>query len=149
MNNGKKRVLLLILLIGTYLLAFVMNFMPAIKHPDLNLDRIDLITSILFAIFLLMYSSTGSKKLRIFSMFGIFSGIAIFLIVNFESVMSDNFILNTIASIQYPLFSIFTIPFFGVNLLFDVNYATYSLYLSLFYVIVLGLSNYFKKKNEI
>lgn len=149
MNNGKKRVLLLILLIGTYLLAFVMNFMPAIKHPDLNLDRIDLITSILFAIFLLIYSSTGSKKLRIFSMFGIFSGIAIFLIVNFESVMSDNFILNAIASIQYPLYSIFTIPFFGGNLLFDVNYATYSLYLSLFYVIVLGLSIYFKKKNEI
>jgi len=74
MSNRKKRVLLLILLIGTYLLAFVMNFMPAIKHPDLNLDRIDLITSILVATFLLMYSSTGSKKLRIFSMVGIFFG---------------------------------------------------------------------------
>ena len=149
MSNRKKRVLLLILLIGTYLLAFVMNFMPAIKHPDLNLDRIDLITSILFATFLFMYSSTGSKKLRIFSMVGIFSGIAIFLIVNFEGVMSDNFILNVIASLQYPLYLIFTIPFFGGNLLFNVNYATYALYLSIFYVIVLGLSIYFKKKNEI
>lgn len=149
MNNGEKRVLLLIFLLGTYLLAFVMNFMPAIKHPDLNLDRIGLIISISLAVFLLMYSSTGSKKLRIFSMFGIFSGIAIFLIVNFESVMSDNFILNAIASMQYPLYPIFTIPFFGGNLLFDVNYATYSLYLSLFYVIVLGLSIYFKKKNEL
>ena len=78
MNNGEKRVLLLIFLLGTYLLAFVMNFMPAIKHPDLNLDRIGLIISISLAVFLLMYSSTGSKKLRIFSMFGIFSGIAIF-----------------------------------------------------------------------
>jgi len=149
MENEKKRVVLLILLIGTYLLAFVINFMPAIKHPDLNLNRIDLITSILFSIFLLMYSSTGSKKLRIFSMVGIFSGIAIFLIVNLESEMSDNFILNAIASLQYPLYPIFTIPFFGGNLLFDVNYGTYSLYLSLFYVIVLGLSIYFKKKNEI
>ena len=63
--------------------------------------------------------------------------------------MSDNFILNAIASLQYPFYFIFSIPFFGGNLFFNVNYETYSLYLSLFYGVVLGLSIYFKKQNEI
>lgn len=144
MTNSKK--FILIALIGTYILAFVMNFMPAIKHPDLNLNIRDLITSVLFGILLLVYSTTESKKLRKVSIAGIFSGVVIFIIYNFESVMSDNLFLNAIASIHYPLYFIFTIPFFGGNLLFDVNYGTYSLYLSLFYAIVLGFSIYSKKK---
>lgn len=145
MTNSKK--FLLIALIGTYLLAFVMNVMPAIKHPDLNVSISDLITSVLFGFLLLMYSKTGSKKLRIVSIVGIFSGVVICIIHHFESVMSVNPFLNAIASLQYPLYAIFTIPFFGGNLFFDINYGTYSLYLSLFYGVVLGLSIYFKKRD--
>lgn len=138
MINGKSRLLLFMLLIGVYLLAFMLNFMPAIKHPDLNVSSIALFSSILYALLLLIYSISGDKKIRIFSLVGILSGVLIYLI--------DHFILNAIDFLQHPLYAIFTIPFFGGNRLFDIHYAQYSLFLSLFYGVVLGVSICFKKK---
>ena len=138
MINAKSRLLFFMLLIGVYLLAFMLNFMPAIKHPDLNVSSIALFSSILYALLLLIYSISGDKKIRIFSLVGILSGVLIYLI--------DHFILNAIDFLQHLLYAIFTIPFFGGNRLFDIHYAQYSLFLSLFYGVVLGVSICFKKK---
>ena len=136
---------LLKILIGTYFLAFSINFMPALKHPDINMGIFNIIVTILFMFFLLMYSKKGSKFLKIFSVFGVISGVIVFVITTFKSVMIGNGILDVIVSIQYPFYLIFTTPLFGGNLLFNFDYGSYSLLLSLFYAIVFGITNYFNK----
>lgn len=144
----KQKKLFLTVLIAAYLLALWINFMPALMHPDLNMNSLNLFVSTLFAIMLLLYSTRGSKKLIIFSIVGTLSGVLIFTINTFEYILMDKLVLDAIASLQYLLYPIFTIPFFGGNLLFNVNYATYSVFLSLFYVVVLGLSIYYKKRRN-
>ncbi|UJL46811.1 hypothetical protein KFZ58_02325 [Virgibacillus sp. NKC19-16] len=137
----------LILLIGSYLLAFSVNLMPALKHPDLNINIFNLLVTLLFMFLLLMYSKKGSKILKLFSIVGVISGILVFVIATFESTMIGNGILDLIVSIQYPFYFIFTIPVFGGNMLFDLSYGGYSLLMSLFYGIVLTLTIYFKKND--
>jgi vacuolar-type H+-ATPase subunit I/STV1 len=137
----------LILLICTYLLAFSINFMPALKHPDLDMGIFNILVTILFMSLLLMYSKKGSKNLKIFSIIGVISGVLVFVITTFEHALFGNVILDAVASFQYPFYLIFTTPLFGGNMIFDINYGTYSLLMSLFYGIVFGLTVYFKTNN--
>jgi vacuolar-type H+-ATPase subunit I/STV1 len=137
----------LILLICTYLLAFSINFMPALKHPDLDMGIFNILVTILFMSLLLMYSKKGSKNLKIFSIIGVISGVLVFVITTFEHALFGNVILDAVASFQYPFYLIFTTPLFGGNMIFDISYGTYSLLMSLFYGIVFGLTVYFKTNN--
>jgi vacuolar-type H+-ATPase subunit I/STV1 len=137
----------LILLICTYLLAFSINFMPALKHPDLDMGIFNILVTILFMSLLLMYSKKGSKNLKIFSIIGVISGVLVFVITTFEHALFGNVILDAVASFQYPFYLIFTTPLFGGNMIFDISYGIYSLLMSLFYGIVFGLTVYFKTNN--
>lgn len=96
-------------------------------------------------VLLLMYSKKGSRILKIFSIFGMISGVIVFVITTFEHVMIGNGILDVIATIQYPFYLIFITPLFGGNILFDLSYGSYSLLMSLFYGVVFGLTVYFQK----
>lgn len=137
--------LFLILLIGSYLLALSINLMTSIKHPDSTIGIFNLLVTVLFMVLLLLYSKKGSKILKIFSIFGVISGVILFVITTFEHSMIGNGILDVIASIQYPFYLIFITPLFGGNILFDLSYGSYSLWMSLFYGVVFGLTVYFKK----
>ncbi|WHX24497.1 hypothetical protein QNH47_09825 [Virgibacillus halodenitrificans] len=139
----------LLFLIASYILAFSVNLMPSIMHPDLKVDGFNLLVTLLFMFLLLLYSRRGSKKLKVFAVLGVISGILVFFITTFEHAMFDNIILDSIASLQYPFYLIFITPVFGGNLLFAQSYGSYSLLISLFYGIILGLTIYFKKKDEI
>ncbi|MCU9613044.1 hypothetical protein OEV98_05705 [Caldibacillus lycopersici] len=52
----------------------------------------------------------------------------------FEDVMTDHALLDMIASIQYPFYVVFRTPLFGLNYLFAIRYATFSLVMSAVYV---------------
>ena len=126
----------MIIVVFAYLVAFSINLMPALKYPDLNVNLFNLVVSIIFVTAILLYARKGEQKLAIFSMVGLISGVIVFLITTFESFIFEYAILDLIASIQYPLYLIFTTPLFGGNLLINVNYEVYSLLTSLFYLIV-------------
>lgn len=112
MINAKSRLLLFMLLIGFYLLAFMLNFMPAIKHPDLYVSILALFSSILLALLLLIYSTSGGKKIRIFSLVGILSGVLIYIIDHFtmELFLAYQFILkrNECLTFSVSLYCCFT-----------------------------------------
>lgn len=127
---------MIIIVVFAYLVAFSINLMPALKYPDLNVNLFNLVVSIIFVTAILLYARKGEQKLAIFSMVGLISGVIVFLITTFESFIFEYAILDLIASIQYPLYLIFTTPLFGGNLLINVNYEVYSLLTSLFYLIV-------------
>ncbi|SDM51838.1 hypothetical protein [Sediminibacillus halophilus] len=137
-----------ILLIGSYLLAFEINLMPSIKHPDSSINMFNSFVTILFMVMLLMYAKKGSKLLKVFSIFGILSGGIVCTITTFEQAAIGNGILDVIASIQYPFFLIFITPLFGGNILFDLSYGSYALLMSLFYGSIFGLTVYLKE-NEV
>lgn len=126
----------MIIVICAYLVAVSINLMPALKYPDLNVNIFNLVGSLLFLTVFFLYARKGNQKLAVFSMIGMLSGIIVFLITTFESFIFEYAILDVIASIQYPLYLIFTTPLFGGNLLIGVNYEVYSLLTSLFYLIV-------------
>ncbi|WP_233880678.1 hypothetical protein [Virgibacillus halodenitrificans] len=138
----------LLFLTASYILAFSVNLMPSIMYPDLKVDGFNLLVTLLFMFLLLMYSRRGSKKLKVFAVLGVISGILVFFITTFEHAMFDNIIFDSIASLQYPFYLIFITPVFGGNILFDLSYGSYSLLMSLFYGIIFGLTIYFKKKDE-
>ncbi|PAV27743.1 hypothetical protein CIL05_20225 [Virgibacillus profundi] len=137
--------IILILVIASYLLAFSINLMPALKYPDSHMNILNSLVTILFMGLLLMYTKKGSRILKIFSMLGVISGVIVFVITTFEHAMIGNGILDVIASIQYPFYLIFITPLFGGNILFDLSYGSYSLLMSLFYGGVFGLTAYFRK----
>lgn len=130
-------------LIGSYLLAFSINLMPAMKYPDLQIDFLDLAVSLVFIFFLFMYAKKGTKRFRIFTMLGIISGVVIFLS---DGVLVGNGIWDVVANIHYPFYFIFTTPLFGGNYLFNISHEEYSLVLSLLYGIVFGITLYFEKR---
>ncbi|WP_019413432.1 hypothetical protein [Paenisporosarcina sp. TG20] len=132
----------LLLLLVSYLLAFSINLMPALKYPDLNMNIFNLLVTLLFMFLLFLYSKKGSKTLKVFSIVGVISGVLVFVVTTFEHAMIGNGILDVIASIQYPFYLIFITPLFGGNILFDLSYGSYSLLMSLFYGVV---SVYIKK----
>lgn len=94
---------LLIWLIGLYVIAFSINLMPALKHPDLHLSILGLFVSIVFMFSLLMYCKKGSHKLRIFSLAGFLSGIIVYLITLLENRLIGVWIFNAIENLQYLL----------------------------------------------
>ncbi|MCJ0930512.1 hypothetical protein MST22_05030 [Virgibacillus halodenitrificans] len=134
----------LVLLIASYILAFSVNLMPSIMYPDLKVDGFNLLVTLLFMFLLLLYSRRGSKKLKVFAVLGVISGILVFFITTVEHAMFDNIILDSIASLQYPFYLIFITPVFGGNILFDLSYGSYSLLMSLFYGIIFVFTIYFK-----
>ncbi len=134
-----------LLLIGSYLLAFIINLIPSIKHPDSTISIFNLLVTILFIVLLLVYSKKEGKILRVFSIFGIISGVIVFGITTFEHAMIGNGILDAIASIHFPFYLTFITPLFGINMLFDLSYGFYSLWISLFYGVLFALTVYFKK----
>lgn len=135
---------LLILLMCLYVVAFTINVIPSIKHPDSNMNIFNLFATILFLLVLLMYSKKSTKKLKILSIFGVISGVLVFVITRVEDFMFNYAILDAIGSIQYPLYLIFTTPLFGINFLFDLSYGTFALLMSLFYIFVFILTEYWK-----
>lgn len=135
----------LILLIASYLLAFSINLIPSIKYPDSSINIFNTFVTILFVVLLLIYAKKESKKLKIFSIFGVISGVVVFVITTLEHAMIGNGILDVIVSIQYPFYLLFITPLFGANVLFDLSYGSYSLLMSLFYGILFGLIVYLKK----
>lgn len=150
-NIMKQKLVLYIMLICSYLIAFSTNLIPSLKHPDSTMSIFNPLATALFLIALLIfikkatYSGKPNKGLKAFFIFGFISGLVVYIIKMFEGTMMDNAILDMIASIQYPFYLIFTTPLFGVNYLFDINYETFSLLMSTVYVIAFIFVMSFKK----
>lgn len=127
-----------LLLILSYCIAFGINLIPSIKHPDSSIDILNIIVTFTYLVILLLLtlvtSENGSKILKVFSILGVISGVVVFLIKTFESTMIGNGIFDLIVSLQYPLYLIFSTPLFGINVFFDLGYGTFSLILSIFYL---------------
>lgn len=142
---------LFILFICSYLIAFSTNLIPSLKHPDSTISIFNLLATTLFIITLIIFIKKGSysgkpnKGLKAFLIVGFISGLVVYVIRMFEGNMIDYAILDMIASIQYPFYLIFTTPLFGVNYLFDLNYETFSLLMSVVYVLAFILVLSFKK----
>lgn len=142
---------LFMLLIYSYLIAFSTNLIPSLKHPDSTMNIFNLLATTLFLITLLIFINKGSysgklnKGVKVFLIFGFISGLVVYIIKMFEGSMMDNAILDMIASIQYPFYLMFTTPLFGVNYLFGINYETFSLLMSVVYVLVFIFVLSFKK----
>lgn len=139
------------LLICSYLIAFSTNIIPSMKHPDSTMNIFNLLSTTLFLITLLIFIKKGSYRgklnrgLKVFLVFGFISGLVVYIIKMFEGSMMDNAILDIISSIQYPFYLMFTTPLFGVNYLFGINYDTFSLLMSVVYVLVFILVLSIKK----
>ncbi|WP_404458554.1 hypothetical protein [Oceanobacillus kapialis] len=135
-----------ILLVGSYLLALVINLMPSIKYPDASIGLLNMFVTIVFIVLLLVYSQKGSKFIRVFSILGGLSGLIVFIITSFEQDMIGNGVLDLISSIQYPFYVIFITPLFGGNMLINLTPGIFALLMTLVYGvgIVVGFNVYSK-----
>lgn len=143
----------IIFLFGSYVIAFITNLIPSLKHPDSTLNIFHLLVTVLFFIALLLiirkasFSSKSLKGLKLFFIFGFLSGFVVYVIKMLEDTMMNYVILDMIASIQYPFYLMFITPLFGVNYLFDINYEIFSLIMSAVYLIAFIFVMSFKKFN--
>ncbi|MEK4522508.1 hypothetical protein MKX96_12870 [Psychrobacillus sp. FSL W7-1493] len=126
----------LIMIIVIYIIALLVNFVPAIKFPDHRISIFNLAISILFLIGILYYSSVKNGIV----LYGIaFVATSVIFVVNLiESYLFDYVVLDVLANIQYPLYVIFVIPFFGLNKLLNMSYGNFSFIVSLLYLIILA-----------
>lgn len=135
-----------VLLILSYLTAFVINFMPSLKHPDSEMNIINLFATIFFLLVIVIVAikktnpKKENKKLMVFLMSGAIAGVLVYFIKMYEDITFQYAVLDIIASIQYPIYLIFTTPLFGANILLDFSYATFALVTSFFYLLVFILS---------
>ncbi|MER2261306.1 MAG: hypothetical protein ABS934_04775 [Psychrobacillus sp.] len=126
----------LIMIIVIYIIALLVNFVPAIKFPDHRISIFNLAISVLFLIGILYYSSVKNGIV----LYGIgFVATSVIFVVNLiESYLFDYVVLDVLANIQYPLYVIFVIPFFGLNKLLNMSYGNFSFIVSLLYLIILA-----------
>lgn len=138
------KVMWLPLFICAYLLAFSMNIIPSLKHPDLHLSSVNLLVSLVFVIVFVLF--VGSMSLRGMSikgfkailLIGFISGLFIFVTGTYESILIEHTVLDILASIRYPVYLLFIVPLFGMNFVFDVGYETFSLFMSVLYILLLA-----------
>jgi hypothetical protein len=137
---------LLVFLIGTYILSLSLNFVPSIKHPDATITILSALATSLFLLTFMWFSQwgipshNGNRKYKAVLMLGIVSCVLVYLIKTFENYMFEFVILDAITAIQYPLYVLFVTPFFGANLLFDLNYGLFSLTMVIVYALALLLN---------
>lgn len=144
-----------VLLISSYLLAFSINLIPSLKHPDSHLTFINLLAaSLLLLTFLagiksILFNDKCYKRAKGILMAGFLSGLLVFGIKMLEETVMNNMALDALASIQYPLYLLFITPFFGMNYLLDLGYGTFSLLVSIVYLLmfaaVIAIKRYYRK----
>ncbi|WAA12836.1 hypothetical protein [Fervidibacillus halotolerans] len=126
----------------SYLVAFSINVFPSMKFPDVSVNGYHILATCFFLVGLVTYILKGMKssieisRLKGFLFIGFFSGFLIYLFHIFEDIGAGGFAADIIGSIQYPFYIIFTIPLFGGNYLFQLNYAIYSIIASFIYFIL-------------
>ena len=130
----KKHKAFIICLAVVYLLALSMNFMTALKYPDLDGEFGHLLISLFLLSLLLLYSYFGGKLYSRLMAVGVLGGIVCFAAQHYQSYVSDIGIFDAISAIQYPLYVMYVAPLFGINLLFDTTPALYSLMISLLFL---------------
>ena len=141
-----------ILVIGTYLIAFSINLFPSMKHPDSMMNISHLLATLLFLFGFLIFIKKSpqngkfDKVIKLSLILGILSGLIVFVIGMFEGALSNHLILELMTAIQYPSYFLFITPWFGLNQIFDLNYQLFSLIVSVVYLFLLILN--FKKTNH-
>lgn len=124
------------LLMVSYVLAFITNLMPALKHPDLTMDSINVLATFFLLAMLVQYVIKVHERFTYILLLGMISGLIVFVVNLFEELIFKYAILDVIASIQYPLYLIFITPFFGANMLLNISYGSYALLISFVYFLL-------------
>ncbi|MCG3088927.1 hypothetical protein [Sporosarcina cyprini] len=127
---------LFILLCCSYLIAFVINLIPSIKHPDSTMTIIHLFASTLLVIALSAFikmTSFQNVVVKNTLFIGFISGLMVYT-VNFLTSLTEIAMIDILAAIQYPFYLIFVTPFFGMNYLVGLSYDAFSLLLSAVYL---------------
>ena len=149
------KVKLLILVICAYGISFAVNVIPSLKYPDTQLYMYQLLPAALVVLLLTALIMKGSYNSRLygrikgFLFIGFISGIFVFAVKQFEHSMIDSFLFDMISSMQYPFYLIFTTPLFGLNLLFDFPYETFSLLIGALYLFAFCFLLMLKKRTLI
>ena len=136
----KKRKAFIICLAVVYLLALSINFMTALKYPDLDVTAEHLSISLVFLALLLLYSLFSGKLYRKLIVSGVIGGVVCFAAQHYQGYLYDSWIVDALSSIQYPLYVMYVAPLFGMNLLFEYTPAMYSLLVSLLFLICFTVS---------
>lgn len=127
---------LFISLCFSYLIAFTINLIPSIKHPDSMMTIINLLASTLVVIALVVFMKKTSFQNVVVKntlFIGFISGLIVYT-VNFLTSLTEIAMIDTLAAIQYPFYLIFVTPFFGMNYLVGLSYDAFSLLLSAVYL---------------
>lgn len=103
-----------------FLLAAAANFLSGLKYPDMEPTVWGLITTGVY--FVLLVCLQGK---RVFLVAGAGSLLTAFLLSN-ESFMVDFMFLDMLSSVQYPLFILFILPLFGLQLIFSLPLAAFA-----------------------
>ena len=136
----KKHKAFIICLAVVYLLALSLNFMTALKYPDLDGEFGHLLISLFLLSLLLLYSFFGGKLYSRLMIVGVLGGIVCFVAQHYQGYVSTIGIFDAISAIQYPLYVMYVAPLFGINLLFNTTPALYSLMISLLFFICFMIS---------
>lgn len=136
----KKHKAFIVCLAVVYLLALSMNFMAALKYPDLDGEVGHLLISLVFLSLLLLYSFFGGKLYSRIMIVGVLGGIVCFAAQHYQGYLSTIGVFDAISAIHYPLYILYVAPLFGINLLFDTIPALYSLMISLLFFICFMIS---------
>ncbi|MFF5995657.1 hypothetical protein AAGS61_13040 [Lysinibacillus sp. KU-BSD001] len=106
-----------IIFIVTLSLTFCLNFWSALKYPDIELTFIGFVATCIYISVVVMMSK---KCARNFCVIGAISSLLVALLISFETVLTENMLLNMIFSVQYPLYVVFIMPLFGLNFMTDL-----------------------------
>lgn len=142
----KKNKVFLLVIVGVYLLALIINFTVAIKYPDLSISTPSFLISLILLLLLLFYSFFGERIYRFMIIIGVVGSVFISVVQYYQDVIYDIWILDVLSALQYPLYVMYVAPLFGINLLLDYTPAMYTLSVSIVFLICLIISVYIKKK---
>lgn len=130
-------------------MSLIINFMPAIKYPDLSINPANFLISFLFLLVFVFYSLIGGKLYRNLMIIGFIGSVFIFVVHHYRNFIYEIWILDVLSSIQYPLYVLYVAPLFGMNLLLDYNPEVYSFCVSFVFLLCFLVSMYMNKNKWI
>ncbi|WP_431027198.1 hypothetical protein [Lysinibacillus sp. LZ02] len=106
-----------IIFIVTLSLTLCLNFWSGLKYPDIEPTFMGFVTTCIYISVVIMMNK---KWVRNFCVMGAISSLLVALLISFETVLTENMLLDMIFSVQYALYVVFIMPLFGLNFITDL-----------------------------
>lgn len=130
-----------------YIVALGINLLDAIKFPDADLNILNLIISLIMLVLIGVAAVKESSFTKVTAVLTL-SSVLVFVFTVIGDRWGDISLVDILTSLKYPLYIVFTAPFFGMNYILNIQYEYFALIMGGVFMLMFLYGYYTKKAKQ-